>query len=139
MSYRVGLVGKPSGGKSTLFTAATMNEVPEGAYRFTTIDPNVGEASVRVDFATPEFDHPCTPTTGYCDDGVRFVPRKLVDTAGLVPGAHEGRGLDNQFLSDLDETDALVHVVDFSSETDIEAEATEDHDPRDVVEITKTN
>ena len=48
MSYRVGLVGKPSGGKSTLCNAATMNEVPEGAYRFTTIDPNVGEASVRV-------------------------------------------------------------------------------------------
>ena len=55
---------------------------------------------------------------------------KLVDVAGLVPGAHEGRGLGNQFLTDLNEADVLVHVVDFSGETDIEGEPTEDHDPR---------
>ena len=48
MSYTVGLVGKPSVGKSTFFNAATMNDVPEGAYPFTTIDPSVGEAYVRV-------------------------------------------------------------------------------------------
>ena len=49
MSYRIGLVGKPSVGKSSFFNAATMNDVPEGAYPFTTIDPSVGEAYVRVD------------------------------------------------------------------------------------------
>jgi len=135
MSYKIGLVGKPSVGKSTFFNAATMNDVPEGAYPFTTIDPSMGEAYVRVDCAAPEFEHACTPNHGYCEDGVRFVPTKLVDVAGLVPGAHEGKGLGNQFLSDLNEADVLIHVVDFTGETDLEGEPTEDHDPREDIEF----
>ncbi|WP_262180274.1 redox-regulated ATPase YchF [Haloarcula laminariae] len=135
MSYKIGLVGKPSVGKSTFFNAATMNDVPEGAYPFTTIDPSMGEAYVRVDCAAPEFEHSCTPNHGYCDDGVRFVPTKLVDVAGLVPGAHEGKGLGNQFLSDLNEADVLIHVVDFTGETDLEGEPTEDHDPREDIDF----
>jgi len=138
MSYRIGLVGKPSVGKSTFFNAATMNDVPEGAYPFTTIDPSVGEAYVRVQCAAPEFDETCTPNTGYCDDGVRFVPTKIVDVAGLIPGAHEGNGLGNQFLTDLNETDVLVHVVDFSGKTDIEGEPTENHDPREDIDFLET-
>ncbi|MFC6872212.1 redox-regulated ATPase YchF [Halobellus marinus] len=130
MSYRIGLVGKPSVGKSSFFNAATMNDIPEGAYPFTTIDPSVGEAYVRVDCAAPEFEEACTPSVGFCDGGTRFVPVKLVDVAGLIPGAHEGKGLGNQFLTDLNEADVLVHVVDFSGETDREGEPTEDHDPR---------
>ena len=131
MSYKIGLVGKPSVGKSSFFNAATMNDVPEGAYPFTTIDPSVGEAYVRVECAAPEFDETCTPDTGFCADGTRYVPVKLVDVAGLIPGAHEGKGLGNQFLSDLNETDVLVHVVDFSGQTDAEGEPTEGHDPRE--------
>jgi hypothetical protein len=135
MSYKIGLVGKPSVGKSSFFNAATMNDVPEGAYPFTTIDPSVGEAYVRVDCAAPEFDETCTPSVGFCAHGTRFVPVKLVDVAGLIPGAHEGKGLGNQFLTDLNEADVLVHVVDFSGETDIEGEKTEGHDPRDDIDF----
>ncbi|WP_253736993.1 redox-regulated ATPase YchF [Halohasta salina] len=135
MSYKIGLVGKPSVGKSSFFNAATMNDVPEGAYPFTTIDPSVGEAYVRVDCAAPEFDESCTPNVGVCEHGTRFVPTKLVDVAGLIPGAHEGNGLGNQFLTDLNEADVLIHIVDFSGKTDIEGEATEGHDPRDDIDF----
>lgn len=135
MSYTIGLVGKPSVGKSSFFNAATMNDVPEGAYPFTTIDPSVGEAYVRVDCAAPEFDETCTPATGFCEHGTRFVPVKLVDVAGLIPGAHEGKGLGNQFLTDLNEADVLVHIVDFSGTTDAEGEPTDGHDPREDIDF----
>ncbi|MFB6204685.1 MAG: redox-regulated ATPase YchF [Candidatus Nanohaloarchaea archaeon] len=135
MAYKIGLVGKPSVGKSTFFNAATMNEVDEAAYPFTTIDPAVGEAYVRVRCAAPDFNETCDPRVGYCVEGTRFVPVKLVDVAGLIPGAHEGKGLGNKFLTDLNEADVLIHIVDFSGKTDIEGEPTEGHDPREDIDF----
>ncbi|WP_456369605.1 redox-regulated ATPase YchF [Geoglobus sp.] len=113
----IGLAGKPNAGKSTFFKSATLAEAEIANYPFTTIEPNVGVAHVRVDCVCRELDvYPC----GNCVDGVRFIPVKLIDIAGLVPDAHKGRGLGNEFLDDLRQADAIIHVVDASGSTDEE-------------------
>ncbi|AKG91571.1 GTP-binding conserved hypothetical protein TIGR00650 [Geoglobus ahangari] len=113
----IGLAGKPNAGKSTFFKAATMADAEIANYPFTTIEPNVGVAHVRVDCVCKELNvYPC----GNCVDGVRFIPVKLIDIAGLVPDAHKGRGLGNEFLDDLRQADAIIHVVDASGSTDEE-------------------
>jgi ribosome-binding ATPase len=76
----------------------------------------------------------CKPNYGSCHDGRRSVPIALLDVAGLVPGAHEGKGLGNKFLDDLRHADALIHVVDVSGTTDAEGKATRGYDPsQDIV------
>ncbi|MEM5814244.1 MAG: redox-regulated ATPase YchF [Candidatus Aenigmatarchaeota archaeon] len=125
----VGIVGKPSCGKSTFFKAATSIDVPIAAYPFTTIKPNHGIGFVRVQCVDREFGVQCNPRLGYCKNGTRFVPVELMDVAGLVPGAHEGKGLGNQFLNDLNRADVLIHVVDASGTIDEKGEATAGYDP----------
>ncbi|WP_298669505.1 redox-regulated ATPase YchF [uncultured Methanofollis sp.] len=126
------LAGKPNCGKSTFFKAATMAQVEIANYPFTTIDANHGVAYVRTTCPCKELGiKGCTQ----CHDGVRFVPVGFVDVAGLVPDAHKGRGLGNQFLDNLREADAILHVVDASGGTDAEGNPVDpgSHDPREDV------
>jgi len=113
----IGVVGKANTGKSTFFKASTLAEVEIAPYPFTTIEKNEGVAFVKLDCVDKELNTKCNPSFGYCLDGKRFSPIKLIDVAGLVPGAHEGKGLGSKFLNDLNEADALIHVIDVSGST----------------------
>ena len=114
----IGLIGKANVGKSTFFNAATDLAVPAANYPFTTIEPNVGIAYARAKCVCREFGVQDNPVHSMCVDGNRFIPVKLVDIAGLVPGAHLGKGLGNKFLDDARQADVLIHVVDASGSTD---------------------
>ncbi|GIU71766.1 MAG: redox-regulated ATPase YchF [Candidatus Nitrosocaldaceae archaeon] len=117
---QIGLIGKTNVGKSTFFSAATALSVQIANHPFTTIKPNVGIAYARVNCVCREFGIKDNPIHSICINGNRFVPIKLIDVAGLVPGAHQGRGLGNKFLDDARQADGLIHVVDASGSTDSE-------------------
>jgi hypothetical protein len=89
-------------------------------YPFTTIKPNRGIGYVRTPCVHEEFKVKDNPKNSLCIDGVRLVPVELIDIAGIVPGAWEGRGLGNQFLDEIRRADALIHIVDASGGTDCE-------------------
>ncbi len=127
----VGLIGKPSSGKSTFFQALTSVPVERSARPFTTIKPNRGIGYIEVECVDKEFNVQCNPRTGYCINSRRFVPVEVLDVAGLVPGSHEGKGLGNKFLDDLRQADILIHIVDASGSTNENGEAVEtgSHDP----------
>ena len=117
---QIGLLGKANVGKSTFFSAATETIVQSGNFPFTTIEPNVGVCYLKINCECKNLDNRCG--NELCHVGTRFVPVKLIDVAGLVPGAHEGKGLGNQFLTDAMKADALIHVVDISGSTDIQGQ-----------------
>lgn len=133
-----GIVGKPNVGKSTFFNAATLMNVAVANYPFTTIQPNIGNGYIRVKCVHEELGVKDNPVNSACVDGTRLIPVRLVDVAGLVPGAASGKGLGNKFLDDLRQADALIHVIDASGGTDEEGRLAKpgSHDPlEDVVFI----
>jgi hypothetical protein len=116
----VGIVGKPNTGKSTFFCAATLAPAEIANYPFTTIKPNRGIGYVRTPCACREFNVKDNPKNSICSDGIRLIPVELIDCAGLVPGAWQGKGLGNQFLDEIRKADALIHIIDSSGGTDAE-------------------
>ncbi|MBI2669130.1 redox-regulated ATPase YchF [Candidatus Woesearchaeota archaeon] len=133
----VGVVGKPSVGKSTFFKAATLADAEIANYPFTTIKSNSGVGFVKIDCADKYFNKQCHPRTGYCLDHQRFVPVQMLDVAGLVPGAHEGKGMGNQFLDDLRQADVLIHVIDVAGATNEKGEVIQpgSYDPADDIKF----
>jgi len=133
----IGIVGKPSSGKSTFLNAACLTNVKTANYPFTTIDPNLGKSFVRIKCACIEYNLQDNPKNSECKNGNRFIPIKLLDVAGLVPDAHKGKGMGNKFLSELAKADALIHVVDFSGSLDAEGQDLElgQRDPIDDIKF----
>ncbi len=131
----IALAGKPNAGKSTFYKAATMADVDVGNYPFTTIDANRGVSHVRTDCPCLDRQQRCGGEN--CHSGKRYVPVELIDVAGLVPGAHDGRGLGNQFLDELTNADVILNVVDAAGETNAEGEPVEvgEHDPVEDVDF----
>lgn len=121
----IGIVGKPNVGKSAFFRSLTLADAESGNFPFTTIDANSGIGCVKIDDPAVKFDKHSNPREGYVLEDFRFVPVEVIDVAGLVPGAHEGKGLGNKFLDDLRQADALIHVIDLSGATNEKGEPVE--------------
>ena len=134
---QIAVTGKPNVGKSSFFNSATASKVEMANYPFTTIDANIAIGHVIDTCPCKELDVVCNPRNSECRDGKRIIPVELIDVAGLVPGAHEGKGLGNKFLDDLMQAKVLIHVIDASGSTDAEGNPVEagTYDPLDDIDF----
>jgi ribosome-binding ATPase len=133
----VGVVGKANVGKSTFFKSATLADVEIANYPFATIKPNEGVGYVKVKDPAKDFGKVSNPRMGFVLKESRFVPVQVIDVAGLVPGAHLGHGMGNQFLDDLRQADVLIHVIDVAGATNDKGEPINpgEHDPSNDVKF----
>lgn len=131
----IGIVGKANVGKSSFFKAATLAEVKIENRPFVTLEPNTGVAYIKINCTDKEFKTKCNPKKGFCINSKRFTPIKLLDVAGLVPGSHKGKGMGNKFLDDLNQADALIHVIDISGKTNEKGEPTQNYNPENDIKF----
>ena len=120
---QIAVTGKPNVGKSSFFNSATAS--------------HKAVAHVISECPCKEMNVTCNPHNSQCIDGTRLIPIELIDVAGLVPGAHEGKGLGNKFLDDLMQAKVFIHVIDASGSTDAEGNPVDpgSHDPLDDIEF----
>lgn len=133
---KIGLIGKPNAGKSTLFSAITSIDVDIANYPFTTIKPNVGISFVKDKCPESEINAKCNPREGKCLDGIRYIPVEIIDVPGLIEGASEGKGMGNEFLDNIRDADLIINLFDASGMTDMEGNPSESsHDPLDDIKF----
>jgi len=118
MTFTIGIIGKPSSGKTTFLNASCLTNAKVSELPFTTINPNKGVAYIKTKCVCKELDVEDNPKNSICIEGFRFIPINMLDVAGLVPDAHKGKGLGNKFLNDLIQADVLLHIVDISGSLD---------------------